>query len=108
MACINLTVTPVAPAVLGVTPVEGASMAVEPVAPAVLQVTPADGAAVAVTPAAPAVLSVTPQEGCTLTIGEVCSVTGGTIVVLAASDGPLRTRDGGYLLLNPATNPPEN
>jgi hypothetical protein len=29
-------------------------------------------------------------------------------VVLAASDGPLRTRDGGYILLNPATNPPDS
>ena len=27
---------------------------------------------------------------------------------LAASDGVLRTKSGGYLLLNPATNPPEN
>jgi len=28
--------------------------------------------------------------------------------VLAGSDGSLRTRDGGYLLLDPAANPPEN
>ena len=87
MACITLTVTPVAPAVLGVTPKEGASLAVSP--------------------AAGASLGVTPTDGCTLTIGEVCSVSSGTLVVLAGSDGPLRTRDGGYLLLNPATNPPE-
>jgi hypothetical protein len=44
----------------------------------------------------------------TLTLGEVCTVSRGTIVVLAASDGPLRTRDGGYILLNPATNPPQS
>ena len=108
MACISLTVTPSAPAVLGITPQEGASMAVEPVAGTSLSVEPASPVVLGVTPAAPAVLDIVPQEGCTLTIGEVCSVSGGTIVVLAASDGPLRTRDGGYLLLNPATNPPED
>ena len=53
-----------------------------------------------------AVLTVLPEEQATLTIGEVCTVNRGTIVVLAASDGPLRTRDGGYFLLDPATNPP--
>ena len=45
--------------------------------------------------------------GAQLTLGEVCTVNSGTIVVLAASDGPLRTRNGGYFLLNPATNPPQ-
>jgi hypothetical protein len=45
--------------------------------------------------------------GAQLVVGEVCSVSSGTIVALAASDGPLRTRNGGYFLLNPATNPPQ-
>lgn len=107
MACITLTVTPVAPAVLGVTPKEGASLTVSPAAGASLGVTPAAPAALHVAPQACASLGVTPTDGCTLTIGEVCSVSSGTLVVLAGSDGPLRTRDGGYLLLNPATNPPE-
>ena len=44
--------------------------------------------------------------GAQITVGEVCTVSG-TIVVLAGSDGPLRTRNGGYFLLNPATNPPQ-
>lgn len=48
-----------------------------------------------------------PLQQLKLTCSEVCTVAGGTIVVLAASDGPLRTRNGGYFLLNPATNPPE-
>lgn len=48
-----------------------------------------------------------PLQQLNLTCSEVCTVAGGTIVVLAASDGPLRTRNGGYFLLNPATNPPE-
>lgn len=41
----------------------------------------------------------------TLTISEVCSVGDDSLVVLAASDGPLRTKNGGYILLDPATNP---
>jgi hypothetical protein len=45
--------------------------------------------------------------GAQLVVGEACAVISGTIVVLAASDGPLRTRNGGYILLNPATNPPQ-
>ena len=88
MGCLTLKVTLTEGATLGVTPAE----------PAVLKVTPTDGTS----------LRVTPVEGASLSIGEVCTVSPGTIVVLAASDGPLRTRDGGYLLLNPATNPPEN
>ena len=63
-----------------------------------LDVTPVDGA----------MINLSPAQGVSFSIGEVCSVSPGTIVVLAASDGPLRTRDGGYLLLDPATNPPEN
>lgn len=60
-----------------------------------------------VSPKEQATLAVNPTAPPSLVIGEVCSVSGGTIVVLAASDGPLRTKDGGYILLNPATNPPE-
>lgn len=37
-----------------------------------------------------------------LTVGEVCSIGGGELTVLAASDGPLRTRDSGFFLLDPA------
>lgn len=108
MACINLTVTPIPPTALGITPMNGAGLAVNPAAGASMRVTPASPAMLDVKPAETAALSVMPQGGCALTIGEVCSVSGGTIVVLAASDGPLRTRDGGYLLLDPATNPPES
>ncbi len=107
MGCINITVNPVAPTVLGVTPQEGVSMDASPVAGASLEVIPAKPALIGVTPAAPSALQVTPQDGCRLTIGEICSVSGGTIVVLAAADGPLRLRGGGYLLLDPEANPAE-
>ena len=65
---------------------------------------------------APAAMTIAPKDqaaletvltGASLTLGEVCNINSGTIVVLAGSDGPFRTRDGGYFLLNPATNPPE-
>lgn len=106
MSCISLNVTPVAPAVLDTIPVDGASLAVEPAGGATLAMEPAGGVTLEATPFDDGMaLDATPIVGCTLIIGEVCSVSGGTIVVLAASDGPLRTRDGGYLLLNPATNP---
>lgn len=110
MACLELTITPVAQAQLTASPVEQAVLTVEPVQPAELSADTADdGARLTAMPVDEgAQLTVTPVEGVQLTIGEVCSVSGGTIVVLAASDGPLRTRDGGYFLLNPATNPPEN
>ena len=64
-------------------------------------------AGVVVSVAGEAVLETVPAVA-ELTLGEVCTVSGGTVVVLAASDGPLRTRNGGYLLLNPATNPLED
>ena len=93
---------------MSVTPATGASLKVTPAEGASLTVTLAEGSALTVNLAEPTVLKVTPVEGASLTIGEVCSVSPGTIVVLAASDGPLRTRDGGFLLLDPATNPPES
>ena len=60
---------------------------------------------VSVSPKRQVVLSVKLSDQLQMTVGEVCSICGGRIVVLAASDGPLRTKDGGYFLLNPATNP---
>lgn len=101
MSCLNVTITPVAPSVLSVAPVAGASVTVETAAPATLSVTPAEPARVDVYPSPQASVTLTPTEGIRLTIGEVCSITGGDLYVLAASDGPLRTPDGGYILLKP-------
>lgn len=108
MGCLTLQVTPIQSAKLTVEPVEGAEMAVVAGQAAAISVEPADIASLTVMPSAAAELSVTPGQAAELAIGEVCSISGGTIVVLAASDGPLLTKNGGYLLLNPATNPPEN
>lgn len=85
-------------------------VAVEKTAGAALAVT-AKRSAVSVTPLASAslnvatsplpVLAVMPSQPLTLAIGEVCSITGGDLYALAGTDGPLRTRDGGYFLLDP-------
>lgn len=85
MACVELTITPVGQTVAEVTPSAPAAVTTELVGQLVAETSQVVGAQ--------------------LTIGEVCTVNSGTIVVLAASDGPLRTRNGGYFLLNPATNP---
>lgn len=106
MECLNFDLTPVPSAVLTATAVAAATLAVTTAEQPVLTVVPTEKPAIAVTPAEKAALAVTPVQQATLTIGEVCTVSSDTIVVLAASDGPLRTRDGGYILLNPATNPP--
>lgn len=107
MACLNFVLTPVPSAVLTAAAVATATLAVTTAEQPSLEVTPAaEQPSLAVTPADQAALAVTPVQQATLVLGEVCTVSSDTIVVLAASDGPLRTRDGGYILLNPATNPP--
>jgi hypothetical protein len=105
MACLNFDLTPVPSAALTVTAVAAATLAVTAAEQPTLAVVPTEQPTIAVTPAEQAALAVTPVQQATLTLGEVCTVSNDTIVVLAASDGPLRTRDGGYILLNPATNP---
>ena len=106
MTCLNFDLTPVPSAVLTATAVTAATLAVSTAEQPALAVVPTEQPSLAVTPAEQAALTVTPVQQATLTLGEVCTVSNDTIVVLAASDGPLRTRDGGYFLLNPATNPP--
>lgn len=108
MACLNFNLTPVPSAVLTATAVAAATLAVTTAEQPALAVAPAEQPSIAVTPTEQAALAVTPVQQTTLTIGEVCTVSSDAIVVLAASDGPLRTRDGGYILLNPATNPPQS
>lgn len=81
-----------------------ASLSIETTAMAHVDVTPGAQASASVVPVHDAELAVAPESQVRLSIGEVCTISGGTLVVLAASDGPLRTRDGGFFLLNPATN----
>lgn len=102
MSCITLTLTPVQPATVTVAAVRPASVAVDAVRPASVAVAPRPASALAVAPRPASDLAATPVAPARLTIGEVCSVGGGELYVLAATDGPLRTRDGGYILLDPA------
>ena len=108
MACTTVEITPEPKSVLTIATVDAAALSVEPTAPSVIDVGPAEKSELSMMPAEQSVLTVTLQPQAVLTMSEVCSVSGGVIVVLAASDGPLRTRDGGYLLLNPETNPEES
>ena len=106
MACLDFALTPVPSAVLTATAVAAATLAVTTAEQPVLSVAPAEQPSLSVVPVKQSAIAVKPVSQAKLTIGEVCTVSNDTIVVLAASDGPLRTRDGGYILLNPATNPP--
>lgn len=105
MACINFSINPVPSAWLNVTPAPTASLAVEAEPQPALAVAHDERPSLSVATTGQSVLKVEPVQQIRFAIGEVCTVTRDTIVVLAASDGPLRTRDGGYILLNPETNP---
>lgn len=107
MGCLKFDVTPTQQAVLSVTPVAEATLVVAAVKAPVLELKPVQDALLMLKPVVAPVLSLQPVPQPQLTVGEVCTVSGGTIVVLAASDGPLRTKNGGYILLNPETNPEE-
>lgn len=107
MACLELTLTPLAPAVMTIEAVPGASLGLTPVGAAEMVVTQGQQAALDLTPVGEATMVITPVGGAGLTLGEVCSISGGTLVVLAGSDGPFRTKGGGYFLLDPATSPAE-
>lgn len=103
MACLNFTLLPVQQAGLSVAAIV-ATLSVRTTAMASLKISATAQASTTMLPVPQAEVSIVPTPQATLAVGEVCSVTPGTIVVLAASDGPLRTRDGGYFLLNPETN----
>ena len=106
MACLKLTLTPQAPAAMTVAATPGAKVDVVAGGAAALEVEASAQAELGIA-AEELVLGVTPPEGAQLLLGEVCSISGGTLVVLAGSDGPFRTKGGGYFLLDPSKNPPE-
>lgn len=108
MACLEFTAIPVESGALTVQPTADAVLSAEPWQEGELSAQASGDGQLSAVPADDAVLTVMPVTDAILTIGEICTVAGGTIVVLAAQDGPLRLANGGYLLLNPATNPPEN
>lgn len=105
MSCLTLTVKTAAPAAVTADVMPGASLDVTPGSSPSLEAVMAPGASVDAVMAPGASVDATPSPGMSLEVGAVCSVSSGTLVVLAGSDGPFRTRDGGYFLLNPETSP---
>ena len=106
MACLLFTITPVSLASLTVGTFTAATLSVTASAQPSLEVSGMAQATVAVEPDRQATLAVSPVRQLELSVGEACSVSGGELTVLATSDGPLRTRDGGFFLLDPEDNPP--
>ena len=107
MACVELTLTVGDPAAMTVKAEPSAAVALEQTEPSAVALALGPSAGMTISQMSPAALQTVMPAAAQLTLGEVCTVNSGTIVVLAGSDGPFRTRDGGYFLLNPATNPPE-
>lgn len=107
MACVELTLTVGDPAAMTVKAEPSAAVALEKSEPSSVALASGPSAGMTISQMSQAALKMTLPSAATLTLGEVCTVNSGTIVALAGSDGPFRTRDGGYFLLNPATNPPE-
>lgn len=107
MGCLHLSIGRVITANTTIVPVRDAKLTVSECksAHATIVDTPKGTAQVSLAPNAKA--NVTPVRPMKVTIGEVCSISEGDLVVLAADDGILRTRDGGFFLLNPDTNPAE-
>ena len=106
MACVELTLKVGDPAAMTVKAEPSSAVGLKMTEQAAVALDAEPQAEMAVS-LAPGVALETVLTGASLTLGEVCNINSGTIVVLAGSDGPFRTRDGGYFLLNPATNPPE-
>lgn len=103
---IAMGVKPSTTALLIVKALTGTTLQVTPLTTAALDAQPLVTASLVADPVL-AALAVETTEQAMLIVGEVCSVNSGTLVVLASIEGPLLTRTGGYILLNPATNPPD-
>ena len=104
MGCLTLDITTQERASLSVVPEGAVSLFVGTQDRLSLAVQALGGAVVMVAAQGRLSLDVAAEGGAVLSVGKVCATGGDTMVVLAASDGALRTPDGGYFLLNPATN----
>ena len=102
MACLFLRIRPVPPGTVNITPVPQGQVVVKPVPPASVAID-VDDLKVSAMVLNDLKVTITPYPQARVTVMQVCSTTvGGTFMVLAASDGILRLRDGGYILLDPA------
>ena len=108
MSCLDLSISVVSPCELAIKPTDAPILEVAANAAPEVAVRPVGQPSLVVMPGEQPSLAVAQVDRLELSIGEVCSVSSGTIVVLATAEGPLRLSNGGYLLLDPALNPPEN
>jgi len=106
MACLTINIVPVSSPTVAVAALAAAVVIVSAVPNPSLAVTTEQQASTAVLPSPQPSVTITAEQQARVMVGEVCSVGVGKLVVLAASDGPLRTKSGGYIPINPATNPP--
>lgn len=103
MSCTSLSVTAVNPSALHVA-AEGkpSRLTVSPSGSSRLAVLAKPGASLSIEASAQhAALALSTGPKSRLTVSQVCSVSGGELYVLAATDGILRTKTGGYILLAP-------
>ena len=110
MGCLSITLTPYAPRpVLSLTDAsahpkltlhDGHGNPPRKTTSLVLYTTPRPS--LTLTPGSRPTLAITPGPRASLIVAEVCSVSSGELMVLAGTDGPLRFKDGGYWLLDPA------
>lgn len=102
MGCLRMKVTVLPVPTFAVQVNLNAQLVATPVPKPVLAITLAPKPKVTTAPVPNAKLEVAPLPNPTVTLAEVCSVSGGTIMVLAATDGRLRFNTGDYWTLDPS------
>ena len=102
MSCLTVIITPVLPSSAAVQAVASSLAKATPVEPHKSFMESVGASVVSVLPLPSSSVGVKPVGQSSVSVGEVCAVSGGLLTVLASTDGPLRTRDGGYFLLDPA------
>ena len=107
MACLSVNITPISPAETVVAAVAAASANVTVAAQTEISIALSPVAAVNCHVQPLAVSTIALTDRMVVNISEVCAIGSGELCVLAASDGILRTREGGFFLLDPAREEPE-
>lgn len=102
MGCLKLSVEPIPRPKLNVSANVHASLTVSSQQRPSLAVRADSPAKLSVSAASQVQLRAVPQKQISLIVGEVCTVSSGTITVLASTDGPLRFSNGDYWLLDPS------
>lgn len=103
MPCLDLRIRTTPSGTVSITPVPPGQVVAKPVPPGRVAIKVKNDLKVIATVLNDLKVTIKPRPQARVTVTQVCSTNvGGTFLVLAASDGILRTSDGGYLLLDPA------